>query len=167
MYKKIKNKFIFLSLSLFLLGIFGCGKDEIQPVEYFSMDINEVVKEISTKKATISKGITVIAAYELKKNKKSTIIINIHGAEKGIYKQEYDYKTSVSVTQCALTYKIMSKSYDNEPQYYASYEGVVNITGIDKNNKNISGSYCFKVKAVPDDKNIKEIKGKFVNLNYK
>ncbi len=162
----MKNKLNFIFLFVIFWGVVGCQKDEIKPVEYISLGIDKSGKKILTGKASISKGITVIAAHELEKNKKSNLVINVHGDRKGSYKQEYDYKTNVSVTQCALTYKIISKSENNKTKYFASYEGVVNILEIDRENNKISGSYNFKAKDISKAKNIKDINGKFINLSY-
>lgn len=146
------------------LGIFSCQKQEVTPTEFFNAKINNSETLLNYKQINISKGITILAGYSSVKDDKSIIIITVHGDKEGSYKQEYDYKTGVSVTQCGLTHKVLSKQ---SSEYYTSYEGTVVISDIDKENKKISGSYTFKVRSIPDNKNVKEIKGKFSNLKFK
>ena len=94
------------------------------------------------------------------------MIITVRGTNEGIYKQEYDYKTQVSVTQCGLTYKIISKAKRKRPEYYVSYEGSVKIDEINRNKKKITGSYKFILRSIPDTKKTEKIEGKFINLSY-
>jgi len=163
--KKIKKHIVkILFLSLITITIFSCQKQEVAPSEFFNAKINNSETLLTNKQINISKGITIIAGYNSNKEDKSIIIITVHGDKEGSYKQEYDYKTGVSVTQCGLTHKTISKKQNG---YFTSYEGKVTISKIDKENKKISGHYTFKVRSIPDSKNVKEIKGKFTNLSYK
>ncbi len=157
-----------LIFSFFILsfGIIGCEKENISPDNFFETKINNSEKAFKSESATISKGITVIPAFDSKVNSKKAIIITIKGDEKGKYKQTFDYKTGVSISQCGLSYKIISKEKEALPTFFTSYEGNVEITDKDRKNKMISGTYSFKLYSVPDDNKPYVIKGKFINLSY-
>jgi hypothetical protein len=70
------------------------------------------------------------------------------------------------VAQCGMTYKIMTKSVSDSPQFFISYEGSVTISDIDRDKNSISGSYSFRIKSIPEAGKIEEIKGEFVNVSF-
>jgi len=148
------------------IGLIGCQKDSIVPDNYFETSINNDEKVFVPENANISKGITILAALDSKENSKKAIVITINGDQIGKYKQTFDYKTGVSVSQCGLSYKIISKIIETSPSFYSSYEGNVEITEIDMDNKNISGNYNFKLHSVPDNNKPYVITGKFIKLNF-
>ncbi|MCF6366046.1 MAG: DUF6252 family protein [Bacteroidales bacterium] len=160
-------RFILYSFIVFSFGIIGCRKGEISPDNFFETKINNSEKVFKPESATILKGITIIAAHDSKVNSKKAIIITVNGDKVGKYKQTFDYKTGVSVSQCSLSYKIISKEEESSPTFFTSYEGKVEITGLDRKNKLISGEYNFKLYSVPDDNKPYVIKGKFINLSYR
>ncbi len=162
--KLFKNIFIiFLTISV---GLVGCQKDSFSPDNYFETNINNSEKVFVPENANISKGITIIAALETKKDSKKAIVITINGDQIGKYKQTFDYKTGVSVSQCGLSYKIISKVIETTPTFYSSYEGSVEITEIDMENKNISGSYNFKLHSIPNNDKPYIIAGQFIKLSF-
>ncbi len=145
----------------------SCQKSGAELAPVFSAKLNGTERLMKSKKAVVNKGITIIAASEVTKNQHSMIIITIRGAEKGEFKQEYDYVTGVSVAKASCTYKIISRKSTKEPQFYISYEGIVEISDIDFSKKQISGSYKFDLKAIPNSKKQQVLKGDFVNLPFK
>ena len=150
------------------VALFSCQKQEVQPTNFFNAHFsNKTEKKLSNVDVSIRKGITILAGNSTNKDDKEIIIITIRGEKEGTYKQEFDYKTSVSVTQCGLTNKIISSSIKNEAQYYSSYEGKVVIDKVDTKSKTITGHYNFKLRAIFDKENTKQVKGKFINLKYK
>jgi len=157
---------IFILFVVLTLGIVGCQKENIVPENYFETKINNAEKIFVPQNANISKGITIIAAIDKKENSKKTIVISINGDHVGNYKQTFDYKTGVSVSQCGLSFKTMSKEKEINPNFYSSYQGNVEITDIDRDNKNISGTYNFKLYSVPDNNKPYTISGKFIKLIY-
>ena len=162
--KLFKNIFIiFLTISV---GLVGCQKDSFSPDNYFETNINNSEKVFVPENANISKGITIIAALDTKKDSKKAIVITINGDQIGKYKQTFDYKTGVSVSQCGLTYKIISKLIETTPTFYSSYEGNVEITEIDNENKKISGNYNFKLHSIPDNDKPYVIAGQFIKLSF-
>lgn len=162
---KIFNK-IFIVFLLFALAIVGCQKENIVPENYFETKINNANKIFVPQNANIAKGITIIAAIDKKENSQKTIVISINGDNVGEYKQTFDYKTGVSVSQCGLTFKTISKEKTTNSNFYNSYQGTVEITDIDRENKNISGNYNFKLYSVPENNKPYTISGKFIKLAY-
>ncbi len=161
------RKLKFIIFALLLIGAYSCKKQDIQPNNYIDVEINKKNKEFTTSRASMGKGMTILLGNNSDNNEINTLIITIHGIHKGTYKQDYDYKTNVSVTQCALTYKTISKSETDTPQFYSSYEGKVKISEIDRKNKKISGSYSFSVNAIPNNNNAQIISGEFINVSIK
>lgn len=161
------NTIIFLVFLIFGFIFSGCEKKGIEPDNYFETEINNLQKKFSPVNATIEKGITIISTEQNEKNTKKSIIITINSDKVGNYEQTFDYKTGVSVSQCALTYKILTKEEISNPSFFISFEGNVKITEIDRRKKQISGTYLFKLNSVPDDDKPYVIKGKFVKLSYK
>jgi len=159
-------RYIIFSFFVLTFGIIGCQKENISPDNYFETKINNSDKVFKPETATILRGITIIAAHDSKVNSKKAIIITVNGDKTGKYKQTFDYKTGVSISQCSLSYKIISKEEEKSPTFFTSYEGNVEISDIDKKNKMISGEYNFKLYSVPDDNKPYVIKGKFINLSY-
>ena len=159
-------KFITLILFLSILFVFGCRKNDIAPENYFETKINNVNKSFRIDEITIDKGITVIAAHEIINNSKKSIIITINADDVGSFKQTFDYKTGVSISQCGLVYKIISKENEISPTFFMSYEGEVKITEIDRKNHHITGSYDFKLYSVPDNNQPYNISGKFIRTSY-
>lgn len=162
--KFLKN--IILSFFILSFVIIGCEKENISPDNFLETKINNTVKVFKPENASIAKGITVISAFDSKVNSKKAIIITVKGDEIGKYKQTFDYKTGVSVSQCGLSYKIISKNKEALPTFFTSYEGNVEITDLNRKNKMISGKYSFKLYSVPDNNKPYVIKGKFINLSY-
>ncbi len=164
----MKNiRHILLIFAIFAFGLFGCEKNNFAPENYFETNINNQEFNFEPQTAIISKGITIIGAHETKDNSKKAIVISINGDRIGNYKQTFDYKTGVSVSQCGLGYKILSKSEETMPNFYTSYEGNVKISEIDRKNKNISGSYNFKLYSIPNNNKSYIINGTFIKLDYK
>lgn len=149
-----------------LLSIVGCQKDNIVPENYFETHINNDKKVFIPQTANVSKGITIIAALDKKENSKKAIVITINGDQVGKYKQTFDYKTGVSVSQCGLTFKTISKDKEVNENFYSSYNGTVEITDIDTDNKKISGTYNFKLYSVPGNNKPYSISGKFIKLSF-
>jgi len=160
------RKFITFIVFLSTVLIFGCRKNDIAPENYFETKINNINKNFIVEQTTINKGITIIAAHETGNNSRKSIIITINADHVGSYKQTFDYKTGVSISQCGLTYKIISKENEISPTFFMSYEGEVNITEIDRKNCNISGSYDFKLYSVPNNNKPYNIAGKFLRTSY-
>ncbi len=154
---------IFLALSL---AIVGCQKENIVPENYFETKINDAEKVFVPQNANIAKGITIIAAIDKKDNSQKTIVISINGDQVGSYKQTFDYKTGVSISQCGLSYKTISKDKNTDTNFYSSYQGKVEISDIDLKNKKISGTYNFKLYSVPDNNKPYTISGKFIKLSF-
>jgi len=157
---------IFIVFLLFSLAIVGCQKENIVPENYFETRINNADKVFVPQNANIAKGITIIAAIDKKKNSQKTIVISINGDQVGNYKQTFDYKTGVSVSQCGLSFKTISKEKEIDASFYSSYQGNVEISDIDRENKNITGTYNFKLYSVPDNNKPYTISGKFIKLSY-
>ncbi len=169
-FNKIMKESLKINLILFLfifVGLFSCKKQDIEPTNYIDVEINKQNTELTSGFASISNGIAILAGSNISDYEKSTMIISINGDRKGKYLQNYDYKTNVSISQCALTYKTISKSKTSTPQFFSSYEGKVTISEINMKEKKISGSYSFRVKSIPATKNVQEIKGKFYNVGFK
>lgn len=162
--KILKN--IFILFTIIAIGIVGCQKNTIVPDNYFETKINNSTEVFIPKNANISKGITIIAALDKQKDSRKSIVISINGDQIGSYKQTFDYKTGVSVSQCGLSYKIISKIKDNSPSFFSSYEGFVEIEELDREAKNISGTYNFKLNSVPNTNKPYFISGKFVKLSF-
>ena len=159
-------KFVTYILFISIVFVFGCRKNDIAPENYFEIKINNINKNFVVYETTIDKGITIIAAHETSDNSKKSIIITINADNVGSYKQTFDYKTGVSISQCGLTYKIISKEIETSPSFFISYEGEVEITEIDRKNRHISGSYDFKLYSVPDKNQPYNITGKFIRTSY-
>ncbi|MCD4793180.1 MAG: hypothetical protein K8R54_08120 [Bacteroidales bacterium] len=159
-------KFVTYILFFSIVFVFGCRKNDIAPENYFEIKINNINKNFVVYETTIDKGITIIAAHETNDNSKKSIIITINADDIGSYKQTFDYKTGVSISQCGLTYKIISKEIETSPSFFMSYEGEVEITEIDRKNCHISGSYDFKLYSVPDNNQPYNISGKFIRTSY-
>lgn len=167
---KIKlSIFAAIIVSLFAVLQYSCGKDDLEANEYFDTKINkEQVKNLEPDKINVKRGITSIAGYVNDDDLKVAVVITVQGDKPGKYRQVYDYKTGVSVTECGLTYKVLSrKKASKSSDYFVSYEGAVIIDKIDAEKKTMSGSYEFKVRSIPDKKNEHLINGKFVNLSFK
>ncbi len=163
----MRNKIYTLLLFLLSVGLFSCQKTEnIQPEPSFDAQIGKNKFLLHTDKITVSKGITILVGSEVDNTSRSTMIITVRGVNEGVYKQEYDYKTRVSVAQCGMTYKIMTKSASDSPQFFISYEGSVTISDIDRDKNSITGSYSFRIKSIPEAGKIEEIKGEFVNVSF-
>jgi len=160
----------FKILTILLIAVtfmYSCQKaDEINLSPAFSANLNGSEKVLKSTKAVVNKGITIIAGSETTKTERSMVVITIRGAEKGEFKQDYDYITGVSVAQASCTYKIISKSENTKAQFYVSYEGTVEISDIDFSKRQISGSYKFDLKAIPNSKNKQKLEGDFVNLSF-
>lgn len=159
-------KFIIFLLFLSSVFVSGCRKNDIAPENYFETKINKVNKNFIIDKTTINKGITIISAHQTSNNSKKSIIITVNADEIGSYKQTFDYKTGVSISQCGLTYKIISKENDISPTFFMSYEGEIEITEIDRKNQHITGTYDFKLYSVPDNNQPYNISGKFIRTSY-
>jgi len=144
-----KFNYIIVIFIVSILSLVGCQKKVFVP-----------------QTANISKGITIIAALDKKENSKKAIVITINGDQIGKYKQTFDYKTGVSVSQCGLTFKTISKDKNISENFYSSYNGTVEITDIDTDNKKISGTYNFKLYSVPDNNKPYTISGKFIKLSF-
>jgi len=151
-----------------VVTLYSCQKDELQAKQYFDASIDNVVKTLSPDNVNINKGITILAGYLNDKDAKSAVVITINGNKAGKYRQIYDYKTGVSVTECGLTYKVMSRKVrTGDADYFVSYEGDVVIDEINYDKKLLSGSYSFKVRSIPDTQKKQEINGKFINVSFK
>ncbi len=162
---RIKLSILFI-ISIFLFVIYSCNKDELQANPHFEAQINNELKTLSPK-VSVNRGIVILAGYLDKKDLEGAVVITVKGDKTGKYRQVYDYKTGVSVTECGLTYKALSRSKQkNASGYYVSYEGNVIIDKINYNKRIISGSYNFKVRSVPDKKNEESISGKFINISF-
>ena len=97
----MKNSFKILFLFLMSVTVmYSCQKSDggnLSPA--FSANLNGAESLLKSKNAVVNKGITIIAGSSINKDEKSVIVITIKGAEKGEFKQEYDYVTGVSVAQ--------------------------------------------------------------------
>jgi len=159
-------KNIIILFAVLTIGLVGCKKNIITPDNYFETTINNASETFVPEKANITKGITIIAAINKKNNSKKAIVITINGDKIGNYKQTFDYKTGVSVSQCGLSYKTISKLDESSPTFFSSYEGAVEIEELDRDNKNITGTYSFKLSSIPNNNKPYFISGKFVKLSY-
>ena len=67
--------------SFFILSfvITGCEKENISPDNFFETKINNSEKNFIPESAVISKGITILAAFNSKVNSKKAIVITING----------------------------------------------------------------------------------------
>ncbi len=169
---RITNKKIIIPLTtilfVWLVVLVSCRKDELQAKQYFDASINNEVKALSPDNVNIRKGITILAGYTNEADVKSAVVITVNGNKNGKYRQVYDYITGVSVTECGLTYKILSRKVRHgDSDYFVSYEGDVVIENIDYSSKTITGSYDFKVRAIPDTEKKQTISGKFINVSFK
>jgi len=165
-------KRVIIIISAFVLALvvtlYSCQKDELQAKHYFEASINNSVKKLSPDNVSINKGITILAGYLNDKDVKSAVVITINGNKPGKYRQIYDYKTGVSVTECGLTYKVLSRKIrSGDSDYFVSFEGDVVIEEIDYDKKLLTGSYAFKVRSIPDTQKKQEINGKFINVSFK
>jgi len=159
-------KFV-LPILLFVVLFTSCGKNEdIQPDSTFTAEVDNNLLKIVDTKTTINKGITIIVGSDRQKEIKNIFVVTIRGIEEGTYKQEFDYKTGVSVAQCSMTMKTISKEQTKLPDYFISYEGNVEISNINHKSKTISGTYSFRVKSIPESKKLDLIEGNFYNLSY-
>lgn len=164
----MKTLRIFLILVLFISFTFiGCEKTDIEPDNYFETEINSLDKKFKSVEAIIDKGITIINAQEVETNSIKTVVLTINTDEIGNFKQTFDYKTGVSISECGLSYKIISKDDESGSTFFISYEGSVSITEIDRRKKQITGSYIFKLNSIPNSEKPYIIKGKFIKLSYK
>lgn len=164
----MKTLKIFILVFIFVGSVFiGCEKTGIEPGNYMKTEINNLDKIFKPAEATISKGITIINARETEANSIKSIVLTINADEIGNFKQTFDYKTGVSISECSLTYKILSNKEEMSPTFFISFEGSVNFTEIDRRNKQITGSYFFKLNSVPNSEKPYIIKGKFVKLSFR
>lgn len=145
----------------------GCRKNDIVPENYFETEINDVSRDFFFDEASINKGIIIIAANEISDDSRKSLIITIKAEEIGSYKQTFDYKTGVSISQCGLSYKILTKENQESPTIYTSHEGEVEITEIDRKNKHISGNYNFILYSIPKDTNPYRISGRFIKTSFR
>ena len=164
---KILTKYSIVLSLILLTALFGCRKNDIAPENYFETKINNISKDFFVDEVSINKGITIIAANEISDESRKTILITINADEAGTYKQTFDYKTGVSISQCSLTYKVITKENEESPGFFTSYEGEVEITEIDRKNEHISGYYNFVLYSVPNDNKPYQISGRFIRTSYK
>ena len=164
---KTLTKYLFPIVFIIITVTFGCRKNDIAPENYFETKINEVSKDFFVDEASMNKGITIIAANEITDVSRKTIIITINADEVGTYKQTFDYKTGVSISQCGLTYKIITKQTEDTPTFFMSYEGEVELSEIDMKNGHITGTYNFVLHSVPEDSKPYRISGRFIRTSFR
>ncbi len=145
----------------------NCEKKQIEPQNYFEVNVNNNSELFKPKEASVEKGITEITACDEIENTTRTIVITVNTDAPGKYHQYFDYKTGVSRSQCGLIYELLENADDKAPVYFKSIEGQVEITDINHRKKLISGFYRFKIRSLSDMNIPNSIKGTFINISYK
>ena len=164
---KLKLVILFSVISAFFL-INSCQKDDFQADNLFQASVNNESKSLSADNVSVKRGVSSIAGYLNDESTDGVLILTIKGDKPGRYRQVYDYKTGVSITECGLNYKILSRKIpSDESNYYVSFEGEVIIDKIDFDSKLMSGSYSFKMRSIPDRQKEQIISGKFINVRFK
>lgn len=162
--KLFKILFIIIIISSPLL-YYGC--DEIKESDIiskkFTVNIDNVAIDFPEINTSVNNGIVNIVCQDLDNNVKTNLILTINAFEPGIYYQNYDPRTGVSISQCRLIVHQTNKN--KESTYYSSYEGTVNISLLDTDNKKISGTFKFKLRNGINS-NIEVKEGSFNGLNY-
>jgi hypothetical protein len=107
--------------------------------------------------------ITVTGTPDVSENVDKAIIISIFGTETGTY----NLTPGTLTAECAIVYKKTANAENGGDNYYTSYDATVTITKIDKDKKQVSGT--FSGKLISTGSAIGEISianGTFENLNY-
>ena len=157
----------FILYFIFFGTIFiACEKKNIEPENIFESQINNINQAFEASEITQKNGITVILSHLADDNFVKTIKVTINSDESGSYKQTYDYKTGVSVSECSLNYTIVNKKDTTAPLIFTSLEGNVYISEKNRRKKQISGSYIFKLNSFPQVDKPYYIKGKFIKVKY-
>ncbi len=159
-------KFI-LSLLLFA-GIFSsCEKRVIIPEDTFEVKIRDAQNQkFEVKEALMNKGLTLITAGKNTSGDVLQVKISVNADKEGVYKQTFDYKTGVAISQCMLDYE-ETDSLNHEFYFSKSYEGYVNIARIDPERRQMSGDYSFVLKPLTKKTGSFIVKGSFEKVNFK
>ncbi len=164
-------KTILKGLSVILIALFLLGScDEaanILPVPSMKATVGEEAWTSIFRATVLFKSnnmITITGTPDVSENVDKAIIIDIYGTDVGSYNLT---STGTLTTDCWIVYKKTAGATDGGDDYYISHNATVTITKIDKDKKQVSGTFSgtlFSTGSLVDEISITN--GTFENLNY-
>lgn len=162
--KKILKSISLVFVALFLLG--SCEEvKEILPVPSMTATVDGEAWT-SIFRATVlfesNNMITITGTPEASKEVDKAIIVSINATEVGTYEQA---PLTNPIGDCNILYKKTANATTGSADYYLSTTATVTITKIDKEKKQISGTFSGSLLSTGANEVIIS-NGKFENLNY-
>ncbi len=165
--KNLLKGFMVMLIAVFMNS---CDKvDEIIPLPSMKATVDGVAWTSIFRLTTVdqtagSERITVTGTPTASETADKAIIITVNG----ITAKEYSLSAVPVKTECLIVYKKTANAADGSDDYYVSYKATVNITKIDLDKKQVSGT--FSGSLLPSNNllttEINITNGTFENLNF-
>ena len=168
--KKLIGSLATLLVVVFMISMNSCEElNDIIPVPSMKATVDgeawtSIFRLTVVKQAPDPEMITISGTPTASETADKAIIITVNGIDVG----EYNLSAMGGLAECAIVYKKTANAADGSDDYYVSYSATVNITKMDMDKKQISGT--FSGSLVPSNNplatEVNITNGTFENLNF-
>ena len=167
--RKLIKGLTVIFIAVFMISMNSCDEvDEIIPLPSMTATVDgdawtSIFRLSVLNESATLQNIVITGTPTASETADKAIILTVFATEEGTY----DIGLASLSTDCAVAYKKSANAADGEDDYYIAYEASITISTMDKEKKQMSGTFNAKLLstgAATDELNITN--GVFENLNY-